>query len=436
METKTINFTDRSPLGNLRRTLLSCILWENNFYLDGKSISNILTTQLSEVPVEQACSLIDEARNKHNLRSAPIFLLSKMISLPSFKPVVKNLIPKVIHNPIDAEKLLTYYWENEKRPIPSTVPKCVKQGLSTCLNKFSEYQFAKYLNHKPISSRDLLRLTHPSPKNEIQAKIFQETVKKTIKEAETWEQRLSSGQNKKEVFETMLRDNDLGIVALVKNLRNILNSGVSKDLVTSKLLEAKTEKLLPYQFIQASKYVPEMQSTLEQVMIKNLQGLEKLPGKTIILIDVSGSMESPVNKDSELNRLDCASAVAILLSQVCESLVVFTFSDYIKEVVKANPFQLMKNISSSQPHNGTRLKKAIQDINTLDYDRLIIITDEESQDGITTAKVSKAYLLNVVGHTNTTTKNQENWVSYKDWIHIEGFSQNVVNYVLGLDKLF
>jgi hypothetical protein len=68
---------------------------------------------------------------------------------------------------------------------------------------------------------------------------------------------------------------------------------------------------------------PQWQEALEQAMLKcigspeNVQ--EKLRGKTIVLVDVSGSMTAPLSHRSEMQRTGAAYGLAVLLREIGES---------------------------------------------------------------------------------------------------------------------
>jgi len=57
------------------------------------------------------------------------------------------------------------------------------------------------------------------------------------------------------------------------------------------------------------------------------------------------------------------------------------------------------------------------------HDRLIVITDEQATTGgIPAPKVSKAYMINIASN--------KNGVGYGPWTHIDGFSENVLRWIV------
>ena len=78
-------------------------------------------------------------------------------------------------------------------------------------------------------------------------------------------------------------------------------------------------------------------------------------------------------------------------------------------------------IVRSQPHGGTELGKAVEQVNRLPHDRLIVITDEQAAGPVPDPKAQKAYVVNVAS--------ARNGVGYGAWTHIDGFSEAVLRFM-------
>jgi 60 kDa SS-A/Ro ribonucleoprotein len=102
--------------------------------------------------------------------------------------------------------------------------------------------------------------------------------------------------------------------------------------VLSALSSMSTARVLPFRFLAAAHYAPQWEETLEQAMLKSVAVAEKLPGKTIVLVDVSGSMTAPLSRRSEMQRTDAAYGLAVLLREIGEKVAVFSFSNDLIEV--------------------------------------------------------------------------------------------------------
>lgn len=95
-------------------------------------------------------------------------------------------------------------------------------------------------------------------------------------------------------------------------------------------------------------------------MLKSVSAAEKLPGKTIVLVDVSGSMTAPLSRRSEMQRTDAAYGLAVLLREIGEEVAVFSFSNDLAEVPARRGFALRDAIDKSQQHGATYLAKQLK----------------------------------------------------------------------------
>jgi hypothetical protein len=117
----------------------------------------------------------------------------------------------------------------------------------------------------------------------------------------------------------------------------------------------------------------------------------------------------------------------MLCVEVCEDFEVYTFSDKLVRVAPLKGFALVDLLKSSQQIAGTRLGRAIKSLQANSkYDRLIVITDEESEDLVGSPKTNKGYILNVASY--------ENGINRNDWTTITGFSESVIDYIREVEK--
>ena len=212
---------------------------------------------------------------------------------------------------------------------------------------------------------------------------------------------------------------------MLRNLRNMAESKVSEKLVKSALRGLNTSRVLPFRFIAAARYAPQWESELESAMYKSVEAAEKLPGKTVLVVDVSGSMTAPLSARSEMQRTDAAYGLAILLREIAEELNVYSFSDRLVRVPSRRGFALRDAIDKSQPHGSTYLGRALETLRE-SYDRLIVITDEQVHDTVPRPS-GKAYMINVASY--------KNGVGYGEWTHIDGWSESVIGYIRELETM-
>jgi hypothetical protein len=404
-----------SPELQLRRSVLACMLWEDQFYEDGVAIAGRIRELVNKVPADKVAALAVEAREKMKLRHAPLLLVREMARLASHRHLVAETLMRVIQRADELAEFVALYWSEGKQPLSAQV----KKGLAAAFTKFDEYALAKYNRATPVKLRDVLFLCHAKPVDSAQAALWKKLVDDVLTTPDTWEVALSAGADKREAWERLLRENKLGALALLRNLRNMAEARVDEQLVIQGLGRMKTERVLPFRFIAAARYAPQWEANLEQAMFKSLEGQPKLPGKTVLLVDISGSMDVLLSGRSEMRRNDAAYGLAVLLREIAEKVSVYSFSDSLVRVPNRSGFALRDAINQSQPHSGTYLGKALGDI-TEDYDRLIVITDEQSHDPVPNPK-ARGYLINVASY--------KNGVGYGNWTHIDGWSDSVIEYI-------
>lgn len=428
MKTNTIpRFTETTHEGapakrinaelQLRRSVLACMLWENTFYEDGQSIAERIQSLIAQVDPAKVSALAIEAREKMKLRHVPLWIVREMSRLPKHKAFVADTLSNVIQRADELAEFVSLYWLDKRQPLSAQV----KKGLAQAFQKFNAYQLAKYDREGAVKLRDVLFLCHAKPKDKEQEAIWKQLVDGTLPIPNTWENRLSAGEDKKVVWEAMLKESELGALALLRNLRNMASVNVDENIIFSALEKMKVERVLPFRFISAAKYAPQWESHLEKAMLKCLEGRSKLDGKTVLLIDVSGSMDAAISAKSDLMRFDAANGLAILARELCESVAVYSFSSNLVRVPDRRGFALRDAISNSQSHSSTYLGQAVATINEKEtYDRLIVLTDEQSHDAVPNAK-AKGYLINVAAN--------KNGIGYGAWTHIDGWSEAVFDYI-------
>lgn len=410
---------------NLRRSVMATMLWEDTFYESGVEIAKRISELVPKVSPKTVSDIAIEARTKMKLRHVPLLLAREMARHDSHRYLVSDTLNSIVNRADELAEFLAIYWKEKKQPISSQV----KKGLARAFTKFTEYDLAKYNRDNAIKLRDVLFMTHPKPLNNMQAATWKKLVDGTLEIPDTWEVALSGGQDKKETWMRLMEDNKLGILAFLRNLRNMQQVDVPIELMKEYLLSVNPEKALPFRFISAAKYAPRLEPELELSMFKCLEKHERMNGRTVLLVDVSGSMDSPVSSKSDLQRTEAAYALSMLCREICQDVRIFSFSSDTKEIPARRGFALRDVIDKSQFHACTYLGKAIDVANKCGYDRLIVFTDEQSHDTIPNVlKGSKAYMINVASY--------QNGVSYRDeWNHIDGFSEAIIDYIMEYEKL-
>lgn len=398
----------------LRRSVMSCLLWEREFYEDGQTIAERIETLAGQVSTETLAALAIEARSAFNLRHVPLLLTVALAKRGG--PIVGETIAQVIQRADELAELLAIYWRGGKTP----VSKQMKVGLAKALRKFDGYQLGKYDRANAVRLRDVLFISHAKPKDAEQAELWRKLASNELETPDTWEVALSGGADKRETFERLIRDGNLGYLALLRNLRNMVDAGCDLGLVRDAIVARKggAERVLPFRYIAAARAAPQLEPAIDQALSEAISGMPILAGKTAVLVDVSGSMDDRLSARSDLKRIDAAAALASVING---DLRVFTFSEKVVEVPPRRGMAGVDAVIRSQSHGGTYLGNAVTAINAqIDYDRLIVITDEQSADRVPDPK-GRGYMINVAS--------AKNGVGYGKWTHIDGFSEAVLRFI-------
>src|SRR5215468_4776964 len=410
---------------DLRRTVLTCLLWEGTFYEKGNDIAQRIAALVRANKAEDVAALAREARSEMQLRHVPLFLVRELARRKGAGPLVAETLEEVIQRADELGEFVALYWKEKKQPLSAGV----KRGLARAFQKFDAYQLAKYDRESAVKLRDVLFLCHAKPRDEAQAALWKKLVENTLESPDTWEVALSAGKDKRENFERLLREGKLGGLAALRNLRLMLASGVGPTLIRERL-DKGVARALPFRFVTAARYAPKLEDALENAMVKGMAGFEKLAGSTGLVVDVSGSMNCQLAKKGETTRMDAAAGLAILLREKAADFAIATFSDACIELPPRRGFALRDAIAGSQAHSGTYLKRALTELHDKpewkQLDRLIVITDEQSHDGILPAWTQRAYVVNVAPY--------KHGISYGNgWTHIDGWSERIIDYIAAVE---
>ncbi|MGL9618147.1 TROVE domain-containing protein [Bradyrhizobium sp. U531] len=417
---RAVRFT---PEMELKRALMNCLLWEDQFYEDGVSIADRIKALVPKVAPAKVAQLASEAREVMKLRHAPLLVIREMARSEKHRALVADTLYQVIQRPDEMTELLAIYWADALGPMQQRkrqpVSAQVKKGLARALTKFDAYQLAKWDRDGAVRIRDVLFLVHAKPRDADQAKVWKQLVDGELASPDTWEVSLSAGKNKRETFERLIAERKLGGLALLRNLRLMQAAQVPRETIAGAIEAMRTDRILPYRFITAARYAPDFEPELEAAMLKSVKDHVRLPGRTRLLIDVSGSMFDRLSAQSEMTRAEAACGLAILAREICDEVEIFTFSDKVVKVPPRRGFALRDAIIGSQPHGGTYLGKAVKEIDRKG-DRLIVFTDEQSHDQVPEPR-ARGTMVNVASY--------QHGVGHGAWTRVNGFSEAVVAWI-------
>lgn len=405
----------------LTRMTLANMLWEDQFYVDGKTSAEILKDLVQKANAKFVSTLAIKARTEFKLRHVPLLLARELARTSRLAAEVLNA---VIQRPDEMSEFLSIYWKEGKSPISNQV----KKGLATAFAKFNEYSLAKWdKNSANIKMRDVMFLVHPKPETVEQAALFKRIADQKLATPDTWETQLSAGADKKETFTRLMAEKKLGALAFLRNLRNMVQAGIEESVIRNYAKTLDVTKVLPFRYIAAARIVPQFEDMLEAMMLKSLESHEKLPGKTKLYVDVSSSMyQAKVSAKSDLTRQDASLALAMLCREICEDVEIYSFSGKAMRIAPRHGFALAEAIKTSQGCSGTHLAQSLRETQSR-ADRIIVITDEQSYDKPTAPfGNAKGYIINVAAY--------QNGVNHDAWVGVDGFSEAVIDYILAIEK--
>lgn len=381
----------QSNIDQLKRIVLANLLWEDVAYCDGKKTAEEIERFIPLCKAEDVYDVALAARTLQKLRHTPLFLASEMCKYPEHRLFVRDLLPKIITRADMLTDFLSIYWKEGKKPLANQA----KKGLAAAFHNFNAYKFAKYDRDAAIKLRDVMFLVHPKPYDEKETELFKMVASRTLPVPETWETMLSAGKDKKETWTKLITEKKIGGLAFLRNLRNMRNADVDKKVIKYGFENLKASMLLPMNFLQAARMNPEFERDIEDAMITSWSNLPKIPGRTLFILDASGSMiYARISNKSELTRFDAAKAMAMLAANQCEDfeLVVTAGSDYTRkhssEVIKypSKGFNLLKQIDEARSRlggGGIFTRQCLEwsrEQFTGEFDRIIIFSDSQDCD--------------------------------------------------------
>ncbi|WP_228384366.1 TROVE domain-containing protein [Chryseobacterium soli] len=354
----------------------------NTTYEKGNERLNRIQSLITKNDPEFVAKLAVYARKEMYLRSIPLVLTTELARQTSGTDLVSKTVDGVIQRADEITELLAYYQlANERTEVKklNRLSKQIQKGLVKSFNKFDEYQFAKYNRKAEVTLKDALFLVHPKAKDENQQIIFNKIVSDSLQTPYTWEVELSVlGQTRfaseaerksafKNKWEELIFSNKLGYMATLRNLRNILEAGVSPDAM-SKVCHyladekaVRNSKQLPFRFLVAyrelktidSPYLSTVLETLEEAVLvsaKNIKGFG-FGTSVVIAADVSGSMQQPVSPKSKILLYDIGLLMSMILQSQCKNVITGMFGDRWKRVSMPKN-SILRNVNEFYKREG------------------------------------------------------------------------------------
>lgn len=348
MSEQAFKLSDKEELVS---TVLTTFL-QDGYYEKESEIVNRILDKLKKVDPLFAAKLAIYARNEGNLRSVTHLISAAIAKEVSGSDWGKRFYNKIVVRADDMSEILSCYATLNKMDLKSIskIPNSIKKGFKGALERLDPYQIDKYkMKRRNVTLVDLVRLFHPhaTQKNaEAYKRLLEGKSLADLYETKILEKEMTkAGQVTKNASDaekveakreaiTSVIDNVKGmpIMNLLRNLRNIILYAPDKvdDACAQLRIQNKivNSRLLPFRFATAYEEIENMKynaseikegasdkitfesdiktqiidkSTFNELKAKVLNAIEdalelsclnipKLEGKTVILIDDSGSM--------------------------------------------------------------------------------------------------------------------------------------------------
>lgn len=411
---------------------------EDTFYESAEDRQARVAANIRSVIAEKGgwewiCNLVSWLRNEGQMRSASVMVAAEAVAAKpaeaSVSPSARQLIDSACVRADEPAEVLGYWLTNHGRQIPAPV----KRGIAdAAVRLYTERNALKYDGQsRGVRMGDVIELTHPKPKSaSIQSDLFRHLIDRRHNRDEmvipaslglmqtdaelqavpvdsrrsllgsavnagwSWE-RLAGwlpGGMDAEAWEAIIPQ--MGYMALLRNLRNFDQAGISPatiKYIQDKLADPEQvskSRQFPYRFLSAFQQVESLNwgYALEQALSLSVQNVPEFSGRTLVLVDTSGSMQSSVGgQRSVAQRCDVAALFGTVLAQ--RNLGQVDLAIYASGVAPwpiAPGQSILRNVKAM--HNavgsvghGTNTWEAIRS-QYKGHDRIVVLTDEQSHD--------------------------------------------------------
>ena len=374
---------------------------------------------------EWTLGLVTWLRKEAGLRTIPSIIAAHSVKARLDKGISgsnRYIISAALGRMDENAEILAYWMETFGRTIPSAVKRGVADSFLRGLNQGSYLKWRGKANRGAVSLVDVINLTHPKPQTDEQASLLKLIVDEAygnvtdtsglsiieardhvlahpaeaivkmltgpdaqsiIEEASLTHEVIAGaiGKIPAEVWENLIPH--MGYKALRMNLRRIHEAGVSDDTIdaiTARLKDAEVIRKsnpMPLEFLAAFRNSPlDFAPAIQRAANYSLENVPALKGRTLILVDGSGSMGAPLSERGTLSREDAAKVFGAALAIRAESPTLVSFSDQSVEIAVRSKDLLRVAESIKGPGYGTDTHGAVNR-HYDGHDRVIVITDEQ-----------------------------------------------------------
>lgn len=402
-------------------TFLLTSFMNGSFHTSGDAQHARLVSLISQVDPTFAAKAAIYARDKFGMRTVTHVVGARLPQLVKGEPWMKGFISNLIVRPDDASEMIAYH----KSKIGGPIPNSLKKGVQLGLGKFNAYQMDKW-NKGNFNLVDTINLVTGGRNGKFRGSVISDVANKLVKgeleSAETWESALSqAGQaedaefSKATAWGDIVLSGKIGQMALLKNLRNILEASSSLengDDVVAKAAElltnegrVKSSRIFPFRYITAGDELKKLNSKITRSQLNTIlkalntameisviSAVPVFEGRTVIAVDSSGSMTyQNVGGERAVQRpvADVAAQLAGFMYKANPDNTDVLFFDgtsrWAKDLNPLDPAQTVVDKFRGQIGNGgaTYFHTIFGLINNVKaYDRVIILSDMQGADSI------------------------------------------------------
>ncbi|KMS69936.1 RNA-binding protein [Streptomyces viridochromogenes] len=407
---------------------------QQTFYESGADRDDRYAKLVRELAVTDpvwTAGLLGWLRGEGNLRTSALvgaaeYVKARLDAGATDGPSNRQVIASVLQRPDEPGELLAYWTAVYGR----NVPKPVKRGVADAVRRlYSGKSLLKYdTASKGYRFGDILNLVHaaPDPDKPWQGELFRYALdrrhnpdtavppasdrtlvahrelmalpveeRRAVVTSEGGAERLAAagmtwealagwlqGPMDKAAWEAVIPS--MGSMALIRNLRNFDEAGVSDEVAAqvaariSDPAEVARSRQFPFRYLAAYQHAPSLRWAypLEQALGHSLANVPALPGRTLILVDRSGSMWGPLSDRSKLNRADAAAIFGTALALRAKKADLVEFGSTSAPVRFRGGESVLKILSRFGGLGGTDTTEAVRR-HYRKHDRVLIVTDEQ-----------------------------------------------------------
>lgn len=357
-------------------SLLLTSFGDDKYYQRAPDIFDQLDNLISACDKHFCAKAIVFARKQFGMRTITHYAASVLAKHIGGEAWAKDFYNAVVNRPDDMTEIVACHLNRKQK-----ITNAMRKGFAEAFGRFDGYSLAKYKGEgNVVKLVDVVNICHPK-ETEKNAGAITKLINGELKSFDTWESELSAvgsdANAKKEVWRRLLAENKLGYFALLRNLRNIINIGDTelKASALSALLNEKAIRkslVLPFRFSTAYKELATVDTDAMRAISRACEiacsNVPKLPGKTLVALDVSGSM-------SKVADIAALFSAVLVKSNDCD-IIIFAERAQYKFV---NPDDSLMTIKDNLRFAGGGTN-FIDIFNVADkkYDRVVLLSDMQA----------------------------------------------------------